>query len=162
MPTDQTHGTPLSTLKVPPLVPSLPLPSRFCITNTPRADNDRPINVALLASRPLRTSSSPCRLHERVRASLLPAPSVESYDARTHVHLDNEEELSYRLVRQVGQGTFSLVWLAHVAKGQSESALVAVKMSARTGEQNDGGAARRVVPREVLHVRGQNKLFARR
>jgi hypothetical protein len=42
MPTDQTLGTPLSNLQVPPLVPSLPLPSRFCITNTPRADNDRP------------------------------------------------------------------------------------------------------------------------
>ncbi|KAN0141073.1 Protein kinase-like domain containing protein [Lactarius tabidus] len=42
--------------------------------------------------------------------------------------------------------------------GQSESALVAVKMSARTGEQNDGGAARRVVPREVLHCHSQ---FAR-
>jgi protein-serine/threonine kinase len=86
---------------------------------------------------------------------------VESYDAGALVHPDNEEELSYRLVRQVGQGAFSLVWLAHVAKGQSEGALVAVKMIARAGEQNDGGAPRRVVPRgervsfmrevEVLH-----------
>ncbi|KAI9443703.1 kinase-like domain-containing protein [Lactarius psammicola] len=87
------------------------------------------------------------------------APPVESYAAGALVHPYNEDELSYRLVRQVGQGAFSLVWLAHVAKGKSEGALVAVKMIARAGEQNDGAARR--VPRgervsfmrevEVLH-----------
>ena len=89
-------------------------------------------------------------------------PSVEAYAAGALVHPDNEEELSYRLVRQVGQGAFSLVWLAHAAKGQSEGTLVAVKMISRAGEQNDGAAARRVARGErvsfmreveVLHVR---------
>ena len=87
---------------------------------------------------------------------------MEAYDAGALVHPDNDEELSYRLVRQVGQGAFSLVWLAHVAKGQSEGTLVAVKMISRAGEQNDGAAARRVARGErvsfmreveVLHVR---------
>lgn len=90
-------------------------------------------------------------------------PLVEAYAAGALVHPDNEEELSYRLVRQVGQGAFSLVWLAHVAKGQSEGTLVAVKMISRAGEQNDGAAARRIARGErvsfmreveVLHVRG--------
>ncbi|KAN0141066.1 hypothetical protein V8E53_000822 [Lactarius tabidus] len=83
----------------------------------------------------------------KVRGSLSPASSVESYDAGTHVHPDNEEELSYRLVRQVRQGAFGSRMAGSVAKGQSEGALVAGKMIARAGEQNDGGAARIVVPR---------------
>ncbi|KAI0255244.1 kinase-like domain-containing protein [Lactifluus subvellereus] len=60
--------------------------------------------------------------------------SVSSYDIGALVHPDNEEGPSYKLVRQIGQGAFSLVWLARVAKGESEGALVAVKMIMRAGE----------------------------
>jgi serine/threonine protein kinase len=113
--------------------------------------------------------ASPTALDSPSIAITAPAPSVETYDAGALVHPDNEEELSYRLVRQVGHGAFSLVWLAHVAKGRSEGTLVAVKMIARAGEQNDGAARR--VPRgervsfmrevEVLHVRVAPQFLAR-
>jgi protein-serine/threonine kinase len=163
-------GTPVPKPRTPLL--SRLFPSRFSSTNARRTDDDRPAQrgfVELEAPEDVLVAS-PTSLESPIIAITAPlhahAHSVESYDAGALVHPDNEEELSYRLVRQVGQGAFSLVWLAHVAKGQSEGALVAVKMIARAGEQNDGGAPRRVVPRgervsfmrevEVLHVRGRH------
>jgi serine/threonine protein kinase len=145
----QKHRTPLL---------SRLFPSRFS-SNARRTDDDRgfvdlePPEDVLVAS-PTTLESPSIAIIE---------PSVEAYAAGALVHPDNEEELSYRLVRQVGQGAFSLVWLAHVAKGRSEGTLVAVKMISRAGEQNDGAAARRVARGErvsfmreveVLHVRG--------
>jgi serine/threonine protein kinase len=78
------------------------------------------------------------------------------------VHPDNEDEPSYELQRQIGQGAFSLVWLARVAKNQGLGALVAVKMIARAGEEHDDPVLRRAARGErasflreveVLHVR---------
>lgn len=88
--------------------------------------------------------------------------SVSSYSTGALVHPDNEEGPSYELMRQIGQGAFSLVWLARVTKSESEGALVAVKMIMRAGEHNEA-AVRRVARGErasfmreveVLHVRG--------
>ncbi|KAH9968462.1 kinase-like domain-containing protein [Russula compacta] len=58
------------------------------------------------------------------------------------VHPDNEDELSYELIRRIGQGAFSHVWLARVAKRKSGGMLVAVKMIARGGEHDDPVARR--------------------
>ncbi|KAF8265618.1 kinase-like domain-containing protein [Lactarius quietus] len=165
LPPDQSvdnDGTPVPKPRTPLL--SRLFPSRFSTSNARRTDDDRlsaqrgfvdlePPEDVLVAS--------PTSFESPSIAITAPAPalSVEAYDAGALVHPDNEEELSYRLVRQVGQGAFSLVWLAYAAKGQSEGTLVAVKMIARAGEQNDGTARR--VPRgervsfmrevEVLH-----------
>ncbi|KAH9024129.1 kinase-like domain-containing protein, partial [Lactarius hengduanensis] len=81
------------------------------------------------------------------------APPVESYAPGALVHPYNEDELSYRLVRQVGHGAFSLVWLAHVEKGRSEGTLVAVKMITRAGEQSDGVARRAARGERVSFMR---------
>ena len=172
---DKDGSTPVPKPRTPLL--SRLFPSRFSSSTPRRTDDDRPAQrgfVELEAPEDVLVSS-PTSMESPIIAITAPAhtsaPSVESYDAGALVHPDNEQELSYRLVRQIGQGAFSLVWLAHVARGQSEGTLVAVKMIARSGEQNDG-TARRVVPRgervsfmrevEVLHVRGtQQKLLAR-
>lgn len=75
------------------------------------------------------------------------------------MHPDNESEPSYELVRRIGHGAFSHVWLARVMK--RVGALVAVKMIARVGEHHDpatrraarGERASFLREVEVLHVR---------
>ena len=93
------------------------------------------------------------------------SPSVNLYTAGARVHPDNEEDPSYELLHRIGQGAFSLVWLARVAKGESEGALVAVKMIVRAGE-HDAAAVRRAARGErasfmrevdVLHVRATSR-----
>jgi protein-serine/threonine kinase len=77
------------------------------------------------------------------------------------VHPDNESEPSYELVRRIGHGAFSHVWLARKAKSQGLQALTAVKMIARVGEHHDPVARRTARGErasflrevEVLHVR---------
>jgi protein-serine/threonine kinase len=77
------------------------------------------------------------------------------------VHPDNESELSYELVRRIGHGAFSHVWLARMAKSEGVRGLVAVKMIARVGEHHDRVARRTARGErasflrevEVLHVR---------
>lgn len=56
------------------------------------------------------------------------------------MHPDNESEPSYELVRRIGHGAFSHVWLARVMK--RVGALVAVKMIARVGEHHDPATRR--------------------
>ncbi|KAH9170761.1 kinase-like domain-containing protein [Lactarius sanguifluus] len=154
LPPDQTEDNDATPVPKPrmPLLSRL-FPSRFS-SNVRRTDDDRlstqrdfvdlePPEDVLVASPS--TLESP--------SIAIVAPPVESYAAGALVHPYNEDELSYRLVRQVGHGAFSLVWLAHVEKGRSEGTLVAVKMIARAGEQNDG-AARRV-------ARGERVSFMR-
>lgn len=93
-----------------------------------------------------------------VAAVAVPPPSADTPGAL--VHPDNEEELSYELLRRIGQGAFSHVWLARVAKRESEGMLVAVKMIARGGEHDDPVARRAARGErasflrevEVLHV----------
>lgn len=58
------------------------------------------------------------------------------------VHPDNESEPSYELVRRIGHGAFSHVWLARMARSQGLQALTAVKMIARVGEHHDPVARR--------------------
>ncbi len=162
LPPDQNEDNDATPVPKPrtPLLSRL-FPSRFS-SNARRTDDDRMSNqrgfVDLEPPEDVLVAS-PSTLESPSIA--VAAPPVEAYAAGALVHPYNEDELSYRLVRQVGQGAFSLVWLAHVAKGQREGTLVAVKMIARAGEQNDG-AARRVARGErvsfmreveVLHVR---------
>ena len=76
------------------------------------------------------------------------------------VHPDNESEPSYELVRRIGHGAFSHVWLARVVK-RDVRAVVAVKLIARVGEHHDPAARRAARGErasflrevEVLHVR---------
>jgi serine/threonine protein kinase len=70
------------------------------------------------------------------------APSSGGYSTGALVHPDNEAEPLYELVRQVGQGAFSLVWLARMRKGNREGRLVAVKMITRAGRLDDPVARR--------------------
>jgi hypothetical protein len=77
------------------------------------------------------------------------------------VHPDNESEPSYELVRRIGHGAFSHVWLARMARSQGLQALTAVKMIARVAEHHDPVARRTARGErasflrevEVLHVR---------
>jgi hypothetical protein len=79
----------------------------------------------------------------------------------TLLHPDNESEPSYELVRRIGHGSFSHVWLARMARSQGLQALTAVKMIARVGEHRDPVARRTARGErasflrevEVLHVR---------
>ncbi|KAH9069424.1 kinase-like domain-containing protein [Lactarius deliciosus] len=154
LPPDQTEDNDATPVPKPrmPLLSRL-FPSRFS-SNARRTDDDR-----LSAQRDFVDleppedvlAASPSTLESPSIAIV--APPVESYAAGALVHPYNEDELSYRLVRQVGHGAFSLVWLAHVEKGRSEGTLVAVKMITRAGEQSDG-AARRV-------ARGERVSFMR-
>jgi hypothetical protein len=98
-----------------------------------------------------------------------PLSSVALYTTGALVHPENEEGPSYELVRRIGQGAFSLVWLARVTKGESEGSFVAVKMIVRTGEHNDA-AVRRAARGErasfmrevdVLHVRATSRALSR-
>ena len=168
LPSDQSEdkdSTPVPKPRTPLL--SRLFPSRFSSSNARRTDDAQRGFVDLEPPDDVLVAS-PTTLDSPSIAITPPAPSVETYDAGAVVHPDNEEELSYRLVRRVGQGAFSLVWLAYVARGQSEGTLVAVKMIARAGEQNDGAARR--VPRgerlsfmrevEVLRVRAPQFLLA--
>ena len=77
------------------------------------------------------------------------------------VHPENESEPSYELVRRIGHGAFSQVWLARKARSQGLQALTAVKMIARVGEHHDPVARRTARGErasflrevEILHVR---------
>ena len=88
-------------------------------------------------------------------------PFPDAYSAGALVHPDNESELSYELVRRIGHGAFSHVWLARIAKSEGVRGLVAVKMIARVGEHHDRVARRAARGErasflrevEVLHVR---------
>jgi hypothetical protein len=89
------------------------------------------------------------------------APPSGVYTAGALVHPDNESEPSYELVRRIGHGAFSYVWLARMARSQGLQALAAVKMIARVGEHHDPAARRTARGErasflrevEVLHVR---------
>lgn len=77
------------------------------------------------------------------------------------MHPDSESEPSYELVRRIGHGAFSHVWLARMARSQGLQALAAVKMIARVAEHHDpvvrrtarGERASFLREVEVLHVR---------
>lgn len=92
-------------------------------------------------------------------AEATPIPSVWTSGAL--VHPDNESGPSYELVRRIGHGAFSHVWLARMARSQGLQALTAVKMIARVGEHQDPVARRTARGErasflrevEVLHVR---------
>jgi hypothetical protein len=90
--------------------------------------------------------SSPCAIGDH-HISVSPAaaaaspPSVE-YSIGALVHPDNEDEPSFELVRQIGQGAFSLVWLARKIQSGGGGALVAVKMISRAGQHGDPVARR--------------------
>ncbi len=96
-----------------------------------------------------------------VPTAAVAARSSGEYSKGALVYSDNEDELSYELVRQIGQGAFSLVWLARTAKSGAMGALVAVKMIARAGHHDDPVARRTARGErasflrevEVLHVR---------
>ncbi|KAH9015987.1 kinase-like domain-containing protein [Lactarius pseudohatsudake] len=154
LPPDQTEDNDATPVPKPrtPLLARL-FPSRFS-SNARRTDDHRlsterdfvdlePPEDVLVASPS--TLESP--------SIAIVAPPVESYAPGALVHPYNEDELSYRLVRQVGHGAFSLVWQAHVEKGRSEGTLVAVKMIARAGEQNDGVARRAARGERVSFMR---------
>jgi protein-serine/threonine kinase len=88
------------------------------------------------------------------------APSSSVCTTGMLVHPGNESEPSYELVRRIGHGAFSHVWLARVVK-RDVRALVAVKLIARVGEHHDAAARRAARGErasflrevEVLHVR---------
>jgi serine/threonine protein kinase len=88
-------------------------------------------------------------------------PTLSVCTAGALVHPDNESEPSYELVRRIGHGAFSHVWLARKARSQGLQALTAVKMIARVGEHRDPVARRTARGErasflrevEVLHVR---------
>ena len=77
------------------------------------------------------------------------------------MHPEGESEPSYELVRRIGHGAFSHVWLARMARSQGLQALAAVKMIARVGGHHDPAARRTARGErasflrevEVLHVR---------
>jgi serine/threonine protein kinase len=70
------------------------------------------------------------------------SPPSDEYSVGALVHPDNEDEPSYELVRQIGQGAFSLVWLARRVQSGGGGALVAVKMISRAGQHGDPVARR--------------------
>lgn len=88
-------------------------------------------------------------------------PTFSVYATGSLVHPDSESEPSYELVRRIGHGAFSHVWLARMARSQGLQALAAVKMIARVAEHHDpvvrrtarGERASFLREVEVLHVR---------
>lgn len=80
-------------------------------------------------------------------------PSSGTYSTGALVHSDCRDEPPYELVRQIGQGAFSLVWLARITERGRVGELVAVKMIA-CGSQHDDPVARRV-------ARGERASFLR-
>jgi len=87
------------------------------------------------------------------RAAAAATPSSGAYSTGALVHPDCGDESSYELVRQIGQGAFSLVWLARIAERGRMGELVAVKMIA-CGGQHDDPVARRT-------ARGERASFLR-
>ncbi|KAI9436326.1 kinase-like domain-containing protein [Lactarius indigo] len=154
LPPDQNEDNDATPVPKPrtPLLSRL-FPSRFS-SNARRTDDDRLHNQRDFVDLepPEDVLDAPPSTLESPSIAVV-APPAESYAAGALVHPYNEDELSYRLVRQVGHGAFSLVWLAHVEKGRSEGTLVAVKMIARAGEQNDGAARRAARGERVSFMR---------
>jgi len=87
------------------------------------------------------------------RAAAAATPSSGAYSTGALVHSGCGDEPSYELVRQIGQGAFSLVWLARITERGSVGELAAVKMIA-CGAQHDDPVARRA-------ARGERASFLR-
>ena len=87
------------------------------------------------------------------RVATAATPSSGAYSTGALVHPDCGDEPSYELVRQIGQGAFSLVWLARITERSRLGGLVAVKMIA-CGGQHDDPVARRA-------ARGERASFLR-
>ncbi|KAF8496836.1 kinase-like domain-containing protein [Russula emetica] len=69
-------------------------------------------------------------------------PTSSVWTTGALVHPENESEPSYELVRRIGHGAFSHVWLARIARSQGLQALTAVKMIARISGHHDPVARR--------------------
>jgi protein-serine/threonine kinase len=165
--TEDVDSTPVLKSQVPLLARLFP--SRYS-SNARRTDDHRPRGErgfvdldppddVIVTSPPPMEASDATEAPTVVQA--VSSSSVNLYTTGARVHPDNEEEPSYELLHRIGQGAFSLVWLARVAIGESEGTLVAVKMIVRTGE-HDAAAVRRAARGErasfmrevdVLHVR---------
>ena len=162
----EAEATPVPKPQVPLL--SRLFPSRYS-SNLKRTDNNRfssqhgfvtieaPDDV--LVSPPTTIENSPTPEVSAILAEATPTSSIWTTGAL--VHPDNESEPSYELVRRIGHGAFSHVWLARMARSQGLQALTAVKMIARVGEHHDPVARRTARGErasflrevEVLHVR---------
>jgi hypothetical protein len=168
--TEDVDSTPVLKSQVPLLARLFP--SRYA-SNARRTDDHRPRGErdfvdldppddVIVASPPPMEASDAA---EAPTVGQAVSSSVNLYTTGARVHPDNEEEPSYELLRRIGHGAFSLVWLARVANGESEGALVAVKMIVRAGEH--GAAAVRRAARgerasfmrevDVLHVRATSR-----
>jgi hypothetical protein len=161
----EAETTPVPKSQVPLL--SRLFPSRYS-SNARRTDDDYPpsrrgfVTIEppddLLVSSPP-TIEDPHIVDVPVTAAEA-APSTSVYTTGALVHPDNESEPSYELVRRIGHGAFSHVWLARTARSEGVRALVAVKMIARVGDHNDPVARRAARGErasflrevEVLHV----------
>ncbi|KAI0303302.1 kinase-like domain-containing protein [Multifurca ochricompacta] len=138
---EEAESTPVPKPQVP-LISRL-FPSRYS-SNRRTSDNVpystrgfvdlEPPEDVLVASPP---SVEPPRITEPPSVTLAAASSVDAYTTGSSVHPDNEDEPSYELVRRIGQGGFSLVWLARAVRGDGHGALVAVKMITRADEHSD-------------------------
>ncbi|KAI0261715.1 kinase-like domain-containing protein [Gloeopeniophorella convolvens] len=157
-----SQATPIAKPHIPPPLARL-FPSRYS-TNPRRTDGLHPRSPRgfvvleveqpddVLIASPL-TIEVP-RLSELPKAVPLVEESYEDvYTAGSLVHPDNDDEPSYELVKQIGQGAFSHVWLGRATKADNKSSLVAVKMISRAGERA-GAPGRRA-------ARGERASFLR-
>lgn len=87
------------------------------------------------------------------RTTAAATPSFGAYSTGALIHPDSGDEPSYELLRQIGQGAFSFVWLARIAEEGRLGQLVAVKMIG-CGGQHDDPVARRT-------ARGERASFLR-
>jgi protein-serine/threonine kinase len=162
----EAEATPVPKAQVPLF--SRLFPSRYS-SNLRRADDNRlPSQRGFVAiETPDDVLASPPTTFEDPHILDVPAaaadttPTFSVYTTGALVHPDNESEPSYELVRRIGHGAFSHVWLARKATSQGLQALTAVKMIARVGEHPDPVARRTARGErasflrevEVLHVR---------
>ena len=149
LPSEQSEG--LEATPVPkPHVPLLArlFPSRYSSDVRRTSDNhsDSPRGFVTIEPPDDVFVSSPCTI-EGPSISISPTLAVTSlvsdeYSIGALVHPENEDGPSYELVRQIGQGAFSLVWLARRVQTGGGGALVAVKMISRAGQHGDPVARR--------------------
>ncbi|KAH9961053.1 kinase-like domain-containing protein [Russula dissimulans] len=134
------QGQDVDTTPVPkPQVPLLSrlFPSRYS-SNVRRTDDNHllpPRGFVTIEPPDDILVSPPATIERSDIPDVVPPHSV--YTPGALVHPDGEEEPSYELVRQIGQGAFSLVWLARVSQGERRGTLVAVKMIPRAGDHDD-------------------------
>lgn len=160
LPSEQSEDSETTPVPKPhiPLLSRL-FPSRYSSDVRRTGDNQQNSSRGFISIEPPDDVfvSSPSNIEDpRVsdtRVAVAATPSSGVYSTGALVHPDCGDEPSYELVRQIGQGAFSLVWLARITERGRVGELVAVKMIA-CGGQHDDPVARRA-------ARGERASFLR-